>query len=437
MLNVGLTGNIAAGKSTVLSLFADWGATVIDADVLVHDVQAPGSSVLAAIGARFGGEMIRPDGTLDRVALRRAVAGRSDALTALNAIVHPVVQRRRGELEAQAKRTGDCIVVNDIPLLFEVLDPDAFDVVVLVDAPEQLRRERLMSIRGLTEAEARQMILSQEPSADKRSRSRFVIENAGSLQEVESAAWHVWCAIRHEAAASMWAGNGPLLAMFAHPDDESFSVGGTLARYADAGAEVHVWCATPGDAGTLNGERASKERLRSVRTEELRQAADILGIHEVHQQEFPDGSLRPDDPAGHQAAAEVLRRVQPEVVVTFGPDGVTGHGDHKAVHQWVVGASREAAFSGRLFYVTYPNSIAEATAGRIAGRPAEQIAARLDVRPWRTMKVASIAAHVSQRFPLALDTPPGADMMEREWYAARTRSSHGIVFDLYESLDRA
>ncbi len=200
---------------------------------------------------------------------------------------------------------------------------------------------------------------------------------------------------------------------------------------------MHVWCATPGDAGTLNGERASKERLRAVRTEELRQAADILGIHEVHQQEFPDGSLRPDDPAGHQAAAEVLRRVQPEVVVTFGPDGVTGHGDHKAVNQWVVEASREAAFSGRLFYVTYPNSVAEATAGRIAGRPDEQIAARLDVRPWRIMKIASIEAYVSQRFPLALDTPPGADMMEHEWYAAGTRSSHGIVFDLYESLDRA
>ncbi len=80
MLSVGLTGNIATGKSTVLSLFADWGATVIDADALVREVQAPGSSVLAAIGARFGGEMIRPDGTLDRVALRRAVAGRGDAL---------------------------------------------------------------------------------------------------------------------------------------------------------------------------------------------------------------------------------------------------------------------------------------------------------------------------------------------------------------------
>ena len=117
MFNVGLTGNVAAGKSSVLALFADWGATAIDADALVHEVQTPGSPVLAVIAERFGNEMIQADGSLDRASLRRAVAGNDEALAALNAIVHPSVQRRRGELEVEAERRGDCIVVNDLSLI--------------------------------------------------------------------------------------------------------------------------------------------------------------------------------------------------------------------------------------------------------------------------------------------------------------------------------
>jgi dephospho-CoA kinase len=432
MLNVGLTGNVAAGKSTVLALFANWGATIIDADELVREVQAPGSPVLAAIESHFGRAMILADGTLDRAGLRRSVAGNAEALAVLNSIVHPAVQRLRGEIQTDAAQRGDCIVVNDIPLLFEVLDPDAFDVVVLVDAPEDVRRERLMRDRRLPEDEAVQLIASQMPAAEKRRRSRFVIDNDVTLDALERSAWDVWCAIRRDAAARRWSGTGPLLVMFAHPDDESFAIGGTLARYADAGAEVHVWCATRGDGGTLRGERVPQERLRAVRTEELRNAAAILGVQEVHQEDFPDGALQGYGSTGHRAAADILRRIQPEVVVTFGPDGVTGHDDHKAVHRWVTGAVQDAAAPGALYYVTYPTRVSEATSGRIAGRPDDQIVARLDVRPWRTMKVASIEAHASQRFPLPLDTPPGSDMMAREWYAG-TGEARGVVFDLYET----
>jgi dephospho-CoA kinase len=432
MLNVGLTGNVAAGKSSVLALFAEWGATVIDADALVREVQAPGSPVLAAIEARFGAEMILSDGSLDRAGLRRAVAGDADALAALNAIVHPAVRQRRTAIEAEAARRGDCIVVNDIPLLFEVLDPDAFDVVVLVDAPEEVRRERLMRHRDLTQSEADHLMASQMPAAAKRERSSFVIDNGDTVAELERSAWGAWCAIRRHAAAGQWSGEGPLLAMFAHPDDESFAIGGTLARYADAGAEVHVWCATPGDAGTLHGGGMSREELGTVRADELSKAAAILGVHEVHRGGFPDGALQAADPAGHQAAADILRRVRPEVVVTFGPDGVTGHADHQAVHRWVTTAVQDVSTHCRLYYVTYPGRVAEATAGRIAGRPDKEIVARIDVRPWRIMKVASIEAHASQRFPLALDTPPGSDMMAWEWYAG-TGEAHGPVFDLYET----
>src|SRR6266853_6357097 len=118
MLNVALTGNIAAGKSTVVDLFRRWGATIIDADVLVREAQAPGGEVLAAIAGRFGADVLASDGTLDRASLRGKVMGDDVALTALNAIVHPAVQQRRLELQSAAAERGDAIVVNDIPLLF-------------------------------------------------------------------------------------------------------------------------------------------------------------------------------------------------------------------------------------------------------------------------------------------------------------------------------
>src|SRR5256886_10440259 len=146
MLNVALTGNIAAGKSSVVELFRRWGATVIDADALARDAQAPGTAVLAAIAKRFGADVIAPDGSLDRAALRGKVMGDNDALLALNAIVHPAVQQRRLELQRTARERGDAIVINDIPLLFEVLDPAQFDTVVLVDAPIAVRRTRLRSV---------------------------------------------------------------------------------------------------------------------------------------------------------------------------------------------------------------------------------------------------------------------------------------------------
>src|SRR5262245_17835699 len=130
MLNVGLTGNIAAGKSTVVGLFRRWGATIIDADELVREAEAPGSQVLAAIVQRFGRDVLAADGSLDRAALRTKVMGDDDALSALNAIVHPAVQRRRDELQREASERGDTLVVNDIPLLFEALDPTQFAVVV-------------------------------------------------------------------------------------------------------------------------------------------------------------------------------------------------------------------------------------------------------------------------------------------------------------------
>ena len=141
MLNVALTGNIASGKSTVAELFERWGATLIDADRLVREAQAPGSPVLA--GHRRAvrpGHGRRPTARSTATRLRRRVMGDPAALADLNRIVHPEVLARRAALERRRAQRGDRIVVSDIPLLFEAADPSAFDAIVLVDAPEAVRR---------------------------------------------------------------------------------------------------------------------------------------------------------------------------------------------------------------------------------------------------------------------------------------------------------
>ena len=195
MLSVALTGNIGAGKSTVVELFRRWGATVIDADQLVREAQAPGQPVLTAIAARFGGELIRADGTLDRAALRAKVVKEPAALADLNRIVHPEVHRRRKQLLEQARARGARIVISDIPLLFEAADPSEFDAVVLVDAPEPVRRARLLSSRAWGEDEVDRMIRAQLPSAPKRARSDYVIDNDGDLAALERSATAVWQAL--------------------------------------------------------------------------------------------------------------------------------------------------------------------------------------------------------------------------------------------------
>jgi dephospho-CoA kinase len=199
MLNIALTGNVAAGKSTVADWFRRWGATLIDADQLVREVEAPGGPVLEAIAQEFGTVVLLPDGALDRQRLRAIVLENADRRRALEAIVHPAVQVRRQARVEEARRAGASIVVNDIPLLFEVLDPGAFDAVVLVDAPESVRFTRLLRDRGLSETEARRLMAAQGPSAPKRAwrggpanRPALLIENDGDMVALEQRARAVW-----------------------------------------------------------------------------------------------------------------------------------------------------------------------------------------------------------------------------------------------------
>jgi len=201
MLNVALTGNAAAGKSTVARWFQEWGATLIDADELVREVERPGSATLAEIVRRFGSQVLLSDGRLDRVRLRRLMLDDPAQREALNAIVHPVVQERRDQLIRAARERGDAIVVNDIPLLFEVLDPAAFDLVVLVDAPDAVRRARLRE-RGLEAREIDRLFAAQLPAAAKRDRSHIVLENRGTLEALRQAAWDAWQTIKKRSVGA-------------------------------------------------------------------------------------------------------------------------------------------------------------------------------------------------------------------------------------------
>jgi dephospho-CoA kinase len=238
MLNVVLTGNIAAGKSTVVGFLRRWGATIIDADELAREAQAPGTEVLADIVRRFSPNVLSADGSLDRGALRSKVMGDEDALLALNAIVHPAVQRRREELQQIAARRGDLLVVNDIPLLFEVLDPAQFDVVILVDAPDALRRSRLRAMRGLSTEDADRMIAAQMPASRKRPHSQFVIEDAGTLQELEAQARTVMRELRRRAATQALGEPAQSLLLAAADAKESPALTQIAARYTEAGVTV-------------------------------------------------------------------------------------------------------------------------------------------------------------------------------------------------------
>ncbi len=197
--------------------------------------------MLAGLVRRFGSDVLAADGSLDRAALRAKVMGDQAALDALNAIVHPAVQRRREQLLREAGERGDVLVVNDIPLLFEVLDPASFDAVVLVAAPVATRQARLRAARGLSSEEADRMIAAQMPAERKRSRSHHVIENGGTLAALEARASAVFERLRRSAAAAALGRPARSLLLVetgATQASERAALDAITARYQDAGLAV-------------------------------------------------------------------------------------------------------------------------------------------------------------------------------------------------------
>src|SRR6187431_2513190 len=199
---VALTGGIASGKSTVAGRLAAHGAIVVDADQIVRDVQQPGSPVLSAISAEFGVGMIRPDGSLDRAALGGAVFGDAAAVKRLNAIVHPAVRAESARRfdEAFAADPG-AVVVYDVPLLVEARVDDPWDLIVVAHAPAEVRRQRLVRLRGMTEAAAAARIASQVPDEARLAIADVVIDTTGSLADTERQVDDLWDGLRERIAA--------------------------------------------------------------------------------------------------------------------------------------------------------------------------------------------------------------------------------------------
>jgi dephospho-CoA kinase len=192
VLRIGLTGGIGSGKTAVARLLAERGATVVDADALAREVVEPGTPGWAAVVAEFGDGVLAPDRSLDRAALAARVFGDGAALAALNAIVHPLVGARAAELAAEAEqRDPDGVLVYDVPLLVENKLAAGFDLVLVVEAPVELRLARLAE-RGLAAAEARARMEAQADDAERRAVADFVIVNDGDLTHLAAEVDRFW-----------------------------------------------------------------------------------------------------------------------------------------------------------------------------------------------------------------------------------------------------
>jgi len=183
-VRVGLTGGIASGKSTVSAMLAGLGAVVIDADRLAREVVEPGTPGLAAVVEAFGPEILTETGAMDRAAVGAIVFGDEERRRALEAIIHPLVRARSRELEEAAG--PDAIVVHDIPLLVETGQADAFDAVIVVDAPHETALGRMVDDRGWTPEQARARIAAQASREDRRAVATYLIENTGTIEDLRN-----------------------------------------------------------------------------------------------------------------------------------------------------------------------------------------------------------------------------------------------------------
>jgi len=188
-VNVGLTGGLGSGKSTVAALFGEHGAVIIDADVVAREVVRAGTPGFAAVVARFGPGVVGPDGELDRAALARIVFADGAALDELNAIVHPLVGSRSAELAAAVP--PGAVVVHDIPLLAENGLADRFDTVVVVEADREIRLARLAE-RGLTRAEAEARMAAQATDEQRRAIADEIVRNDGDLDSLARQIDRLW-----------------------------------------------------------------------------------------------------------------------------------------------------------------------------------------------------------------------------------------------------
>ena len=191
MLLVGVTGGIGSGKSTVARLLDRRGAVVIDADQLAREAISKGTPGFGRVVDAFGAEVLTPEGDLDRAALARRIFSDPVQKAALEAIVHPEVARRFGEL-VEGYRATDRIVVYVTPLLVELGLAPAFDVVVVVTASPHLRVSRVASGRGLSPDEVRERMAAQATDDQRMEVAHVLVDNDGSLAELEPQVDRLW-----------------------------------------------------------------------------------------------------------------------------------------------------------------------------------------------------------------------------------------------------
>jgi len=192
---IGLTGNIATGKSTVAQMLADLGAEVIDADRLVHELQRKGTPTYDAIVAEFGAGVVRADGEIDRAALGAIVFGDVDRLHALEAIIHPAVAQESARRLANASAD---VVVYEAILLIEKSRHEMCDAIWVVTAARAVQVKRLIEQRGMSEAEANRRIDAQTPPEEKLKYATVVIDNGGTLEATRAQVERAFRAIRLE-----------------------------------------------------------------------------------------------------------------------------------------------------------------------------------------------------------------------------------------------
>ncbi len=193
MLNVGLTGGISTGKTTVSRLLVERGAMLVDLDVVAHQVQLPDTDVWKEIVATFGEGILRPDRAIDRNKLGTIVFSDPAKLKRLNAIVHPqVFHEWRNRIRHIEITQPDAIVLSDVPLLIEIDAQSWFDLVMLVYIPPEEQLERLIKRNGYSREYAEKRIASQMSIEEKIKHAGLVIDNRGSIEETERRVGEVW-----------------------------------------------------------------------------------------------------------------------------------------------------------------------------------------------------------------------------------------------------
>ncbi|MFC7442157.1 PIG-L deacetylase family protein [Laceyella putida] len=193
-----------------------------------------------------------------------------------------------------------------------------------------------------------------------------------------------------------------VLYCFAHPDDETFTCGGTIARFSAEGVQQTLYCATRGEAGkTGQPPLCTQEELGDVRTQELARALDVLGMNECILRDYGDGRLA--KLPFHQLVddlSKIMEQIRPDLVITFPPSGISGHRDHQIIQQATLEAVKKTLFPTKLYYIVIPESIAHLHPGKIHTTPDEYVSMTIDVTPYREKIAQALREHKTQHLSI-------------------------------------